>query len=321
MTNSLPKISIITPSFNQGEFLEECIDSILGQNYPNLEYIIMDGGSSDNSVEIIKKYQRYLTYWQSQPDGGQYAAIEDGFSRSTGEIMAWLNSDDKYHHHAFYKVAYAFSTFPHPDWIVGRQTCWDKNGDVSFVDGSLTTYCRNYFLEKRPDNPYIQQESSFWRRTLWEKAGSCLRKDLDYAGDYELWLRFFRHADLQTVDAILGGFRNHGNQKSALFMNQYIAETETVLDQEIALFNSSEEACSSAPPAPLTIPAAEVVRYLNTACAGSEIKPFQLEDESDKITICLLRQLETLRKELDSVRRSLSWRITEPLRRFGGKFR
>jgi glycosyltransferase involved in cell wall biosynthesis len=101
----LPKISIVTPSFNQGEFLEECIDSVLSQNYPNLEYIIMDGGSTDISILIIKKYEKYLTYWQSQPDGGHYAALNQGFNKTTGEIMAWLNSDDKYHPNAFFKVA------------------------------------------------------------------------------------------------------------------------------------------------------------------------------------------------------------------------
>lgn len=318
MINSLPKISIVTPSLNQGEYLEECIDSVLSQNYPNLEYIIMDGGSSDNSVEIIRKYEKYLTYWQSNVDGGQYAAIEDGFMRSTGEIMAWLNSDDKYHHNAFYKVAYTFTTFPHLEWIVGRPTYWDHNGDVSLVDGTLPVHGRDKLLHKNYNNPFIQQESSFWRRSLWEKAGSCLSKDLDYAGDLELWLRFFRFAELHTVDTILGGYRSHGNQKAFLCMDKYMLEAETILDYEVDLFKRSEGAHCPAPPDYVTITANEVARYIDSACAGSDMKPFKFGDESDKVVICLLRQLAVADTELDSVRRSLSWRLTRPLRWLGG---
>lgn len=321
MTNALPKISIVTPSFNQGEFLDYCIDSVLSQNYPNLEYIIMDGGSSDNSVEIIKKYEKYLTYWQSRPDGGQYAAIEEGLMRSTGDIMAWLNSDDKYHHNAFYKVAYTFTTFPHLEWIVGRPTFWDKNGNVSLVDHVLHTYGREKFLQRDYSNPFIQQESSFWRCSLWKKAGSYLRKDFEYAADLELWLRFFRYAKLQTVDTILGGYRIHGNQKAVLCMDKYIAEAELILDEEIALFKSSNEADCSGLPAVLDvlpILADEVSKYINDANSGSEMKAYKFGDESDKVTGCLLQQLEAAVAELEFVRSSLSWRITKPLRWLGG---
>jgi len=129
--NTLPTISIVTPSFNQAPFLEECIDSILSQNYPNLEYIIMDGGSTDGSVEIIKKYARHLTYWQSQPDGGQYAAINEGFTKTTGEIMAWLNSDDKLHSGSLKIVGGVFKHFEGIDWLTGRPTAWDENGFLS----------------------------------------------------------------------------------------------------------------------------------------------------------------------------------------------
>lgn len=322
MINTLPKISIITPSFNQGEFLEECIVSVLSQNYPNLEYIIMDGGSSDNSVEIIKKFEKYLTYWQSNDDGGQYAAIEDGFRRSTGEIMAWLNSDDKYHHNAFYKVAYMFSTYRYLEWIVGRPTTWDKNGDVIHVFDYLPTYGRGKFLQKDYNDPFIQQESSFWRRSLWEKAGGYLRKDLDYAGDLELWLRFFRFAELHTVDAILGGYRSHDNQKTALCMDKYMAEAGSILDEEIDLFKCSKGATCSDPPNALTLPVDEIAKYMEAACAGSEVKPFKFGDESDKVTACLLRQLGTVGAELESVHRSFSWRLTKPLRWLrDGKFK
>jgi glycosyltransferase involved in cell wall biosynthesis len=236
----LPRISIVTPSFNQGQFLEECMDSILSQNYPNLEYIVMDGGSTDNSVEIIKKYAKHLTYWQSRPDGGQYDAINEGFKKTSGEIMAWLNSDDRYHNAALFKVASIFSKHREIEWLMGRPTIFDADGNFTLIYDYLPTFSREKYLNKDYKNPFLQQESTFWRRSLWEKAGAMLRTDLDLAGDIELWVRFFRHAQLFTVDTLLGGYRLYGNQKAALFMDEYIREADEVLDDEIALFTKGE---------------------------------------------------------------------------------
>lgn len=318
MIEKLPKISIVTPSFNQGEFLEECIDSVLSQNYPNLEYIIMDGGSSDDSVEIIKKYAKYLAYWQSAPDGGQYRAIEEGFRRCTGDIMAWLNSDDKYHHNAFFKVSYAFTTYGHLEWLVGRPTFWDKNGDVMRVSESLPVYGRERLLSRKYHVQFIQQESTFWRRSLWEKAGGRLRGDLDYAGDLELWVRFFRYTQLYTVDAILAGYRHHGNQKAALCMDRYLAEAEAVMAAEMKDTEASQAGYCSSAPAPLPIPPDEVAAFISASCSEPDLKTFRLYDESDKVAACLLRQIEAERAIRDTMRRSFSWRITKPLRWLAG---
>ncbi|KAF0220653.1 MAG: glycosyl transferase family [Geobacteraceae bacterium] len=233
MIKIFPRITVVTPSLNQGEFLEECIDSVLCQHYPNLEYIIMDGGSEDNSIEIIKKYQKYLTYWQSKRDGGQYAAIGEGFRRSSGEILAWLNSDDKYHNNALIKVAYIFSINPDVEWLTGRPTCWDKSGNLARVfRGTLPDYCRESHLKKEYLGVAIQQESTFWRRSLWERAGGYLRGDLEFAGDLELWNRFYRLAELYKIDDLLAGFRVHGRQKSLMFLERYIAEAEKVIKAE-----------------------------------------------------------------------------------------
>ncbi len=228
----LPKITIITPSLNQAEYLEECIESVLEQGYPNLEYVIMDGGSTDGSVEIIKKYEKHLTYWQSCPDGGLYQAVTEGFRRTSGEIMAWINSDDKYHPLAFTKVAAVFSNNPDIDWLTGRKSFWDASGNLSKVEQRLGIFSRKKFLAGDFDKPYIQQESTFWRRSLWEAAGGCLAPDARLAGDLELWLRFFRHAQLHTVDTLLGGYRFYGDQRGVTLADQYYQESLTFFAQE-----------------------------------------------------------------------------------------
>ncbi|MEI6259943.1 MAG: glycosyltransferase, partial [Deltaproteobacteria bacterium] len=237
LLHGLPKITIVTPSYNQGQYLEECMDSVLSQNYPNLEYIVMDGGSNDNSVEIIKKYEKYLTYWQSKPDGGQYKAIDDGFNRSTGSIMAWLNSDDKYHKNAFFIAAHVFLTHDDIEWIMGRPTNWDENGNINDIYyPGIPLWSRDMYLNRIYRDPTIQQESVFWRRSLWEKAGGYIEQKWELAGDLELWRRFFRYSSLITVDALMGGFRNHPEQKTKKYLDRYFKEAEAIIDEEIALF-------------------------------------------------------------------------------------
>jgi len=334
----LPTISIVTPSFNQGEFLEESIDSVLSQNYPYLEYVIMDGGSSDNSVEIIKKYEKYLTYWQSQPDGGQYNAIHEGFKRTSGSIMAWLNSDDKYHRDALFKVAALFNQVPGAEWITGYPTFWGKEGELTHIEQSLPTYCRKDFLEGRYNQPFLQQESTFWKRSLWNRAGGYLRTELDYAGDLELWIRFFRHALLYSVETFLGGYRNHGNQKAQLFMDRYVAEAEMILAEELNLQSVEYAAMSSAAPTPVSLDIEQYRNYLHFAREdGLCMSPGMLAsgEEAIKLLIGRIYSLQADRSsqnvimetccncsvELYAMHNSISWRITKPLRWMGDKVR
>jgi glycosyltransferase involved in cell wall biosynthesis len=231
-----PKISIVTPSFNQGQFLEECIDSILSQNYPNLEYIIMDGGSRDNSVDIIKKYEKHLNYWQSKPDNGQYAAINEGFKKTTGEIMTWLNSDDILHPKSLDTVSEILSRFREIEWIMGRPNGIDEKGKQSWMLGFLPLWSREKYLRRQYKDPYIQQEGAFWRRRLWEQTGGALDTSWKLAADMELWARFFRFSQLHSVDALLGAYRTHAAQKTAALLEEYNREAEIIIDREIEFY-------------------------------------------------------------------------------------
>ena len=246
-----PKISVITPSYNQSDFLEACIESVLGQNYPNLEYIIMDGGSSDGTIDIIKRYSRFLTFWRSQPDGGQYEAINEGFRRSTGEIMTWLNSDDMFHPNAFSTVAYVLLEHPDVKWVMGRPNGFDEYGHQSWIYDYLPLWNREKYLRKQYREPYIQQEGTFWRRSLWEKSGANICRYFDLAGDLELWARFFRHAELYSVDTLLAGFRQHSHQKTASLIERYNEEAEAILEREQILFEQSSDKTLFPPPMPL----------------------------------------------------------------------
>lgn len=228
-----PKITIVTPVFNQVQLIEQTILSIINQNYPNLEYIIIDGGSTDGTVDIIRKYDSKLAYWVSEPDNGMYDAIQKGFNHSTGEIMAWLNADDMYHRGALFSIAEIFQTFPNVEWIEGLNTFWDNHP----CGGRTLTVCPSREFSKYEflmgDYKWIQQESTVWHRSLWEKSDG-LNTQLKYAGDFALWISFFRYAKLYTVDILIGGFRRWSNeQKSKKGFDKYIEECNVVLENEI----------------------------------------------------------------------------------------
>ena len=222
-----PKISIVTPNYNKAQFLESTILSVLSQGYPNLEYIIIDGGSTDGSVDIIKKYANQLAYWVSEPDEGMYDAIKKGFEHSTGDIMAWINSDDMYHPYAFSTVADIFVQYSQIVWLSGMSTCYDVRNRTVFVKE------QKYFSHLRflmHDYQHIQQESTFWRRSLYDKSGG-ISSDYKLAGDFDLWMRFSRIEKLYIVNALLGGFRITKDQLSN-DINRYCEEAETIIINE-----------------------------------------------------------------------------------------
>lgn len=228
-----PKISIVTPNYNGGKYLEETIKSVLSQNYPNLEYIVIDGGSTDNSMEVIEKYKEQLHYYVSEPDNGMYEAVQKGFDQSTGEIMAYLNSDDLYSAKALFAVAKTFNQFPDINWILGCPTQIDKDGIAYHISDNsypLWSKYRYYAYNYR----WIQQESVFWKRDLWDRAGSKMNTDLKYAGDTELWMRFFRYDKLYEIPYYLSGHRITGQgQLSFDHIDEYRSEIEDCIRNEL----------------------------------------------------------------------------------------
>jgi glycosyltransferase involved in cell wall biosynthesis len=216
MRGSFPKISVVTPSYNQAAFIEETINSVLNQGYANLEYIIIDGGSTDGSVEIIKKYQRNLAYWVSEPDRGQSHAINKGLERATGDILAYLNSDDLYVPGALHTVADAYKKHPRAGLYYGHCRIIDKDGVVTGrKTGAISSYAEILDLWDVwwGGRNFVQPEV-FWTRAVLDRIG-LFRENLYYVMDYEYWTRIFRAGYTGAfIDAELACFRLHEAQKS-----------------------------------------------------------------------------------------------------------
>ena len=179
-----PTVSIVTPSWNQGPFLEETIRSVLLQGYPGLEYIVIDGGSTDESASIIRKYEPWISYWVSERDKGQSDAINKGFARATGEILGWVNSDDLYEHNALQRVATYFADTSDCELLYGNGWYVDEAGNKTQLCSWIRPYDRRLFLTVN----FILQPAAFWRRTLWERAGE-LEVAHHWAMDWEWLLR------------------------------------------------------------------------------------------------------------------------------------
>lgn len=235
MNHPLPTFAIVTPSYNQGEYLEATINSVLSQEGDFfINYTIMDGGSTDGSVDIIRKYDDLIGTdmyrlkckgvkfnWESAKDRGQYDAINRGFARTTGELMAWINSDDLYHQNAFKTLSIIFTRFPQVKWITANATHINRDNSMIRVDTS-TLYPRILITKgifNGKDGRFIQQESTFWRRSLWDKSEIKLNPNYQYASDFELWIRFANSEELVKVNTQIAAFRKHGNQKTSSLQN------------------------------------------------------------------------------------------------------
>ena len=223
-----PKISIITPSFNQAQFLERTILSVLNQNYPNLEYIIIDGGSTDGSLEIIRKYEKYLAYWISEPDQGQSHALNKGFEVATGDILGWLNADDLYMPDAFNIVCKALKDHPRTKIVFG---------DYFNIDAQDEFICKEYAFDFNVchflyEGFHLNAQSMFWRKGVHKRFGK-FDEGLHRTMDYDMILRFGlkeRAESFLRISVPLGGFRRHDQQKTKGF-DEIVAKEHRLIAQ------------------------------------------------------------------------------------------
>jgi len=210
MNTNDPKITIITPSYNQGQFLEKTILSVLNQTYPNLEYIIIDGNSTDNSVEIITKYARHLYYWVSEKDGGMYDAINKGLKIASGSILAYLNSDDIYRPNTIRTVAEYFQKHPETSMVYGDTDYIDAKDDFMYAYRYPAFNYRRFMLLNWSSIP---QQASFWRRDIHDKLG-YFNADFKMAGDFEFYARVGKHYRIDHIKQILAAQRIHAETLS-----------------------------------------------------------------------------------------------------------
>jgi glycosyltransferase involved in cell wall biosynthesis len=231
----LPRISVVTPALNQAPYIEATLTSVLDASVPPAEYVVLDGGSTDGTAETIERYADRLTSWASQADEGQYDAIARGFEQTTGEVMAWLNAGDVFLPWGLQLAGELFARFPQIEWLTTQRPLVIDEQGVAVQSEYVGGYARDSFRAgvNLPGGDWfaragIQQESTFWRRSLWERAGGRIATELRYAGDFELWLRFFEHAEPYAVDVPLAAHRVHESQKTET-LDPYVAEAREVL--------------------------------------------------------------------------------------------
>jgi glycosyltransferase involved in cell wall biosynthesis len=237
-SNFFPKITIVTPNYNLGEYLEETILSVLNQNYPNLEYIIIDGESTDNSVEIIKKYEKWIDYWISEPDNGQAHAINKGLKRTTGEIFNWLNSDDWLEEGALFYIAKVFKENPNINVVCGRMIVM-KNDTIIKKSKGTTVYYNN--LEKTLAKSYIEQPCTFFR---FNEFIIHTEEKLSYLFDVEIWIKYLLSNDMSTIfttSQIIAYFRLHEDSKTSNNYSNFLEEKVKLTQSLIFLLKPKKE--------------------------------------------------------------------------------
>lgn len=224
MTNSFiyPKISIVTPSYNQGSFLEKTIQSVLNQNYPNLEYIIVDGGSKDNSVEIIKKYENHIHYWVSEKDNGQSDAINKGFSKATGEIYYWINSDDYLVPNILKKVG-EYNWEKNVGLLVGIGSIIDLKGNILYTPSYYEPIITEKLFEWTGGKDFMQP-ACFFSKQAWEDCGP-LNKSLYFCMDVDLWINISKKYKIDRVQEIFARAYAHKNAKTTAEESKMKLET------------------------------------------------------------------------------------------------
>jgi len=225
--NNYPLVSIVTPSYNQQRYLEETILSVINQDYPALEYYVIDGGSTDGSIEIIKKYEDKLAGWVSESDLGQTDAINKGFDRCQGDIMAWLNSDDIYHVGAISSAVEFLQENPEIGMVYGDTDLIDEGSRrIGQFNAKQTSYQR-----LMRGGVYIPQPAAFWRKDLWNRSGP-LDTSFYFAMDYDLWVRFAKIARIKYTPQLWASFRIHESGKTTNSDDRCWPEMKKVFKRE-----------------------------------------------------------------------------------------
>ncbi len=222
-----PRITIITPSFNQVEYLERTILSVLEQSYPNLEYIIIDGGSTDGSVDVIQRYSEQLAYWVSEPDNGQTDAINKGLRVATGEWVAWQNSDDIYFPGALFSLASAVKKHSKAELIIGNMILIDEHDNLL----RDMHYVKPTYKSLLAEGMVLTNQAAFWRRALHDEIG-MLNEELHYKFDYEWFLRLTKHCNCIHVNRFWGALRLHDETKTSLHPQRFIDEAALFLPKD-----------------------------------------------------------------------------------------
>jgi glycosyltransferase involved in cell wall biosynthesis len=260
LDNSL-KISVVTPSFNQGLYLEETIRSILLQGYSNIEYLIIDGGSKDETLEIIKKYQPFISYWVSEPDSGQGQAINKGFAKSSGDIFYWLNSDDVLAPNTFTKIINKFHESPNIDVVYGDFYYIDENSELMSKFPTLD-FSVNLLLERN----IIGQPTAFFRKKSWTKFGH-VNESWKFILDYELWVRWaLQGAQFNYQPKTFAYYRIHETSKTTTLTR--VAQNEVIQCYENLLENQ-KLSCQQ-----MTIFSKVVHNFCNTNYANLDLYQF-----------------------------------------------
>jgi glycosyltransferase involved in cell wall biosynthesis len=205
-----PLVTIVTPSYNQAAYLEQTIQSVLAQTYQNIEYLIIDGGSTDTSVAVIQKYAQHLAYWHSRRDRGSADAIHQGFMLGHGKILAWLNSDDLLAPEAVERGVAALERHPQAVMVYGNRICIDSHGNLLYARPNLPILARSPYVAMT-----FAQESCFWWRTVYDQVGG-LNCDLKFSFDYELFARFGQVGEIVFDGSIWGFFRKHPEARTML---------------------------------------------------------------------------------------------------------
>jgi len=296
--NNSPKISVVTPSYNQGKFIEQTIQSVLSQNYPNLEYIVIDGGSTDNTLDIIKKYSSSLSYWISEKDSGQSEAINKGFDIATGDILCWINSDDMLSPNALFHVAQILTQNSKPNWLIGG--CKFINDDSDHI---TDVYPKKIDFDQAlvwSENSF-PQPAVFWNRAMWNITGK-LDNNLHYAMDFDLWLSMFKVNLPLTTQNILGINRCQTNSKTSTKDVDLWEEMLSIVDKHTDNAHAKNKLKDSLSEISISchrLVYSDKVRVLKRLLFAVKLRPTML---LNKTTVSLIVRLVLGKKLIDSLK-------------------